>query len=49
MWVILIQRFFYRQFMYFVTFKSLLAALRWSHHGWNKLERKWTVMISKVL
>ena len=28
MWVILIQRFFYRQFMYFVTFKSLLAALR---------------------
>ena len=27
-WVIVIQRFFYRQFMYFVTFKSLLAALR---------------------
>lgn len=27
-WVIFIQRFFYRQFMYFVTFKSIIAALR---------------------
>lgn len=25
-WVILIQRFFYRQFMYFVTFKSIISA-----------------------
>ncbi len=27
-WVIFIQRFFYRQFMYFVTFKSVFAAFR---------------------
>lgn len=26
-WIILIQRFFYRQFMYVVTFKSIIAAL----------------------
>ena len=47
-WVILIQRFFYRQFMYFVTFKSIEAALRWGKHGWNKLERKWSVKISEA-
>lgn len=47
-WVILITRFFYRQFMYLVTFKSLIAALRGSHHGWNKLERKGTVTVSEA-
>ncbi len=45
-WVVFIQRFFYRQFMYFVTYKSIIAALRWVRYGWNKLERKWTVKIT---
>jgi cellulose synthase/poly-beta-1,6-N-acetylglucosamine synthase-like glycosyltransferase/spore germination protein YaaH/peptidoglycan/xylan/chitin deacetylase (PgdA/CDA1 family) len=39
LWLILIQRFFYRQFMYVVTFKSIFAAVRGKRHGWNKLER----------
>lgn len=47
-WVIFIQRFFYRQFMYVVTFKSIIAALAGSHHGWNKLERKGTVKVSEA-
>ena len=47
-WVIFIQRFFYRQFMYVVTFKSLFSALNGSHHGWNKLERKGTVTVTQV-
>lgn len=42
-WVVLVQRFYYRQFMYVVTFKTLLAALRGRRHGWNKLERQATV------
>ncbi|EKE30214.1 MAG: Glycosyl transferase and polysaccharide deacetylase fusion protein [uncultured bacterium (gcode 4)] len=47
-WVVAIQRFFYRQFMYAVTFKSIIAALKWVRYGWNKLERKWTVKISNA-
>jgi len=46
-WVICIQRFFYRQFMYVVTFKSIIAAIVGSHHGWNKLERKGTVRVTQ--
>jgi cellulose synthase/poly-beta-1,6-N-acetylglucosamine synthase-like glycosyltransferase/peptidoglycan/xylan/chitin deacetylase (PgdA/CDA1 family)/spore germination protein YaaH len=41
--VVLIQRFYYRQFMYVVTFASLLAALRGTRHGWNKLKRTGSV------
>lgn len=43
MWLILIQRFFYRQFMYYITYKSIVAMLRGRRHGWNKLERRGTV------
>jgi len=43
MWLILVQRFFYRQFMYVVTFRALLAALRGRRHGWNKLARRGSV------
>ncbi len=43
MWTILIQRFFYRQFMYVVTLRALVAALRGARHGWNKLSRLGTV------
>jgi cellulose synthase/poly-beta-1,6-N-acetylglucosamine synthase-like glycosyltransferase/spore germination protein YaaH/peptidoglycan/xylan/chitin deacetylase (PgdA/CDA1 family) len=45
MWLILIQRFFYRQFMYYITYKSILAMLKGRRHGWNKLERRGTVKI----
>ncbi|MEI6603467.1 MAG: polysaccharide deacetylase family protein [Clostridia bacterium] len=38
-WLILIQRFFYRQFMYITTFKAIIAALEGRRHGWNKLKR----------
>lgn len=42
-WIVLVQRFFYRQFMYIVTFRAALASLRGSRHGWNKLQRQGTV------
>jgi len=42
-WVVLVQRFYYRQFMYFVTFAALLASLRGRRHGWNKLQRAGSV------
>jgi len=37
------QRFFYRQFMYYVIWKSLLAAVRGHSVGWGKLQRKASV------
>jgi cellulose synthase/poly-beta-1,6-N-acetylglucosamine synthase-like glycosyltransferase/spore germination protein YaaH/peptidoglycan/xylan/chitin deacetylase (PgdA/CDA1 family) len=47
MWLILIQRFFYRQFMYIVTYKSIIAILKGRHYGWNKLNRTGNVMATK--
>jgi peptidoglycan-N-acetylglucosamine deacetylase len=37
--VILFQRFYYRQFMYVVAIKALIASLRGRRHTWNKLDR----------
>ncbi len=37
------QRFFYRQLMYVVAVKTLIASLRGREMGWSKLERKATV------
>lgn len=37
------QRFFYRQFMYYIILKSIAAALRGGLVGWGKLHRKGTV------
>ena len=37
--VVIIQRFFYRQFMYAVTFAALVGALRGKRNGWDKLNR----------
>ena len=37
------QRFFYRQLMYVVALRTLLASLRGREMGWSKLERKATV------
>ena len=39
-WLILIQRFVYRQTMYWVVLKSMAAAMRGHVVGWGKLERK---------
>lgn len=39
LWTLLIQRFYYRQFMYFVAFAAVLRAIRGSRERWNKLER----------
>jgi poly-beta-1,6 N-acetyl-D-glucosamine synthase len=43
-WLIL-QRFVYRQLMYYVILKSIVAAIRGSAVGWNKLERTGTAQI----
>jgi cellulose synthase/poly-beta-1,6-N-acetylglucosamine synthase-like glycosyltransferase len=43
LWVVLVQRFCHRQFMYFVTFSAALACVRGGRHGWNKLERRASV------
>jgi len=42
-WLIFLQRFAYRQVMYWVVVRSVLAALRGRLVGWGKLERKATV------
>ncbi|MBI3791570.1 MAG: glycosyltransferase [Gemmatimonadetes bacterium] len=42
-WLIPLQRFAYRQVMYFVVVRSFAAALRGRLVGWGKLERKATV------
>ena len=42
-WLILIQRFAYRQLMYWVVVKSFVAAARGGLVGWGTLERKGTV------
>jgi hypothetical protein len=39
MWLIFIQRFFYRQFMYVITYQSIVAIIKGRHYGWNKLKR----------
>ncbi|HEY3330888.1 MAG TPA: glycosyltransferase [Capsulimonadaceae bacterium] len=40
---LLLQRFVYRQLMYYVVVKSIFSALRGSLVGWGKLDRKGTV------
>ncbi|HEX4634201.1 MAG TPA: glycosyltransferase [Gemmatimonadales bacterium] len=45
-WLILIQRFAYRQVMYWVVVKSVLAAIQGTARGWGKQERKGTVALS---
>jgi peptidoglycan-N-acetylglucosamine deacetylase len=42
---LLLQRFVYRQLMYYVIIKSLVMAMRGSLVGWGKLERKGTVQM----
>ena len=40
-----LQRFVYRQLMYYVVLKSLVAAIRGGAVGWNKFERTGTARI----
>jgi cellulose synthase/poly-beta-1,6-N-acetylglucosamine synthase-like glycosyltransferase/spore germination protein YaaH/peptidoglycan/xylan/chitin deacetylase (PgdA/CDA1 family) len=47
-WLIFIQRFAYRQVMYWVVVKSFAAAVRGHVVGWGKLERKATVELETV-
>jgi hypothetical protein len=42
-WLVLLQRFVYRQLMYWVVVRSFVAAFRGRLVGWGKLERKATV------
>ena len=44
-WLILRQRFAYRQIMYWGVVRSFAAALRGRSVGWGKLERKATVAV----
>jgi len=43
LWWLILQRFGYRQIMYYVVAKSVLRALQGRVVGWGKLERKATV------
>ena len=40
-----LQRFFYRQLLYLVAVRALVAALRGGAVGWGKLERRGTVQV----
>jgi len=44
-WWLLLQRFGYRQMMYYVVVRSISAALRGRFVGWSKLERTGTVNV----
>gem|GEM_PF-5117293 len=39
LWVVLLQRFYYRQFMYTVTICALVRVFKGKRQHWNKLER----------
>jgi hypothetical protein len=45
LWRLLLQRFGYRQVMYWVMVKSVYTAVRGAIVGWGKLERKATVEV----
>ncbi len=45
-WLVLIQRFAYRQVMYWVVVKAAVWAVQGRARGWGKLERKGTVELS---
>jgi cellulose synthase/poly-beta-1,6-N-acetylglucosamine synthase-like glycosyltransferase len=48
-WLVLLQRFAYRQVMYIVVIRSLIAAVQGRVVGWGNLERKATVEIEPAL
>ncbi len=48
LWWLMLQRFGYRQIMYYVVLRSIFAALRGPSVGWGKLERAGTVKAEAV-
>ncbi|HEX4294302.1 MAG TPA: glycosyltransferase [Rhizomicrobium sp.] len=48
LWWLMLQRFGYRQLMYYVVIRSIFAALRGPFVGWGKLERAGTVNAETV-
>jgi len=44
LWWLMLQRFGYRQLMYYVVMRSITTALRGAVVGWGKLERSGTVI-----
>ncbi|MGD0640844.1 MAG: glycosyltransferase [Roseiarcus sp.] len=48
MWVVVVQRFVYRPFLYVVTFSVVLAALRGRRQLWNKLARTGAVDAARL-
>jgi cellulose synthase/poly-beta-1,6-N-acetylglucosamine synthase-like glycosyltransferase/peptidoglycan/xylan/chitin deacetylase (PgdA/CDA1 family)/spore germination protein YaaH len=48
LWWLMLQRFGYRQIMYYVVVKSVLKALQGRVVGWGKLERKATVKTAEA-
>lgn len=48
LWWLILQRFGYRQIMYYVVAKSVMRALQGTFVGWGKLERKATVTPNKA-
>ena len=47
-WVVVVQRFIYRPFLYVVTFAVVLAALRGARQRWNKLARTGAVDVARL-
>ena len=47
-WVVIVQRFLYRPFLYVVTFAVVLAALRGARQRWNKLERTGAIDVARL-
>jgi cellulose synthase/poly-beta-1,6-N-acetylglucosamine synthase-like glycosyltransferase/spore germination protein YaaH/peptidoglycan/xylan/chitin deacetylase (PgdA/CDA1 family) len=47
-WVVVVQRFVYRPFLYVVTFSVVLAALRGARQRWNKLARTGAVSSARL-
>ena len=48
LFILFIQRFFYRQFLYITIFRAIFAILRGKPNGWNKLQRTGTVAFAEV-
>jgi cellulose synthase/poly-beta-1,6-N-acetylglucosamine synthase-like glycosyltransferase/peptidoglycan/xylan/chitin deacetylase (PgdA/CDA1 family) len=48
LWWLMLQRFGYRQLMYYVVVRSIATAIRGPFVGWGKLERAGTVKASQV-
>ena len=47
--LLLVQRFTYRQIMYYICFKAMIAAMKGARHGWRKLDRTGSVDAARNL